>query len=190
MADIRTFIAIDLDAAIHETLAAVQQRLRQIDPVVVWVRPEGMHLTLKFLGNIPAGRVPEIAGALEGVAALFPPVHFAVAGAGGFPSARAPRVVWVGIREGAETLGRLAAAVDSALAEREFPREMRPFRAHLTLGRVKYAPPAALTTELDRLSGTVLGEMTATGMQLMRSDLSAQGARYTVLRQIPFTAAG
>lgn len=188
MAEIRTFIAIGIDQAILARLAELQQQLRQVAADVAWARPEGMHITLKFLGNVAEERIPAIAEALERVARQFTPFTIAVAGTGVFPNPRAPRVVWAGIREGSETLCVMAAAVDRELDALGFPREQRPFRAHLTLGRVKSpAHLAQLTTALTQHANEPFGAMRAGDMRLMRSELSPQGARYTALHHAVFS---
>jgi len=184
MADIRSFIAVAMDEGIIARLAALQQELRRAEAPVSWVRPEGMHLTLKFLGNVPEGQIPRIGDALQGVTAARAPFRICVEGAGAFPNLRRPRVVWADVREGREALIELAAAVDAALAGLGFPPEDRPFSPHLTLGRVK-AP-----NHLEHLAALIqshvddrFGEMTAREVILFRSELSPNGAKYTPLRR-------
>jgi len=187
MAEIRTFIAIAVDPVIITRLAGVQQQLRAAGADVGWTRPEGMHITLKFLGNVPQERMPAIGEALDAVAVRFAPFTISVEGTGGFPTVQRPRVLWAGIRAGSETLTAMAAAVDDALAALDFPRDARPFRAHLTLGRVKSpANLSGLSALLEAHARDSFGEMTAADMLLMRSELSPQGARYTALHRAGF----
>lgn len=183
MADIRSFIAVAVDETIISRLTALQQELRRADAPVSWVRPEGMHLTLKFLGNVPEADIPRIGDALHEVAVPRTPFRIGVEGAGAFPNLRRPRVVWADIREGREELIALATAVDDVLAGLGFPPEKRPFSPHLTLGREKEPK------QLERLIALVqshaddrFGEMTVNEVILFRSQLSPKGAKYTPLR--------
>lgn len=189
MSEIRSFIAVPVDEAIIAQLASLQQEFRRAEAPVGWVRPEGMHLTLKFLGNMPEAQAPALEAALRRAAAPFAPFPVRVESIGGFPNPRRPKVVRAGMREDTDTLAALAAAVDAATAALGFAPEERPFRPHLTLGRVK-APE-----RLDRLSALLqahaddrFGEMTVREVLLFRSDLSPRGARYTPLRRIALGA--
>ncbi len=185
MAEIRTFIAVEVDQAILARLSAVQQHLRTAEAQVSWTRTEGMHLTLKFLGSVPESRLPEIAQALELAAGVIGPFRVSVASTGGFPNLSRMRVVWAGIDTGAEELRTLADAVDARLAERGFPREERPFSPHITLGRVKAPEGGDRLAQLVRThQAEAYGEMLVSEIHLLRSDLSPTGARYTVLRAI------
>jgi len=188
MAEIRTFIAVHVIDAIIARMIAVQQALRCADADVSWARPEGMHLTLKFLGNVPETRIEAIGDALATVAARHAPFTAAVAGTGAFPTLARARVVWAGVTQGAEALGALAHDIEGTLAALEFEREHRPFNAHLTLGRVK-SPRGAneLATLLTAHANDVFGEMPVTEIVLMRSDLHPDGAQYTALRRAAVT---
>lgn len=183
MADIRSFIAVAVDEGIIARLAALQGELRRTDAPVAWVRPEGMHLTLKFLGNVPEARIPDIGDALREVAVNRKPFRISVEGTGAFPNLRRPRVVWADVREGREALISLAGAVDAALAGLGFPPEDRPFSPHLTLGRVK-APSRleGLTAQVESHAEDCFGEMTVNELILFQSELSPKGAKYTPLR--------
>ncbi|HEY3415747.1 MAG TPA: RNA 2',3'-cyclic phosphodiesterase [Armatimonadota bacterium] len=188
VADVRTFIATDIDPAIIARLAALQDVWRAAGAPVAWVRPTGMHLTLKFLGNVPEERLPTVADILTAVAQRHTPFNLTLAGTGGFPNLRRPRVLWVGVTEGAAELAELAREVDDELAALGFPREARPFSPHLTLGRVK-APERLeeLRRQVEAQGAEQFGTMRVEGLTFYRSDLSPQGARYTVLRMAPFT---
>ena len=187
MAQIRAFIAIELNDIVRDHLAALQQQLRQVDPTVSWARPEGMHLTLKFLGNVPEEQLPTLGDALEAVARQFAPFAVTVAGTGVFPNLRRPRVLWAGVQSADTPLAALAAAVDLAMAEHGFPREPRPFSPHLTLGRVKGVYNPQLTPILEQHGDELFGEVHVTELVLFRSELAPQGARYTALRRVPLT---
>jgi 2'-5' RNA ligase len=185
MAVVRTFIAVEMPEALIARLRTLQEALRAAGPGVAWVRPEGMHVTLKFLGDVAEEALPEIYQAME-TATAQAPFNLRVTGAGAFPTPRRPKTVWAGIDEGAEPLAQLAAAVEDALAALGFPREERPFRPHITLGRVKDPRgPQRLGELIAAHAGDVLGAMPVTEIVVMRSDLTPQGARYTPLRHVP-----
>ena len=185
MADIRSFIAVAVDDGIIARLAALQGELRRADAPVSWVRPEGMHLTLKFLGNVPEARIPDIGDALREVAAGRATFRVSMEGTGAFPNPRRPRVIWADVRDGRETLVELAGAVDAALAGLGFPPEDRPFSPHLTLGRVKISSHLEkLMALLESHAGDRFGEMAVTEVILFQSELSPKGAKYTPLRRM------
>ncbi len=185
---LRTFIAIELDEALKQTLAALQTRLRErlARGSVRWVRPEGIHLTLKFLGETPAAQVDEIGQAMVRAAAQVSPFTFTVGGLGCFPHTRRPRVVWVGLQEPTGALARLRNAVETQVAPLGFPTEERPFRPHLTLGRVQRgvsrskAREIGLAVEADP-PGTI-ARMHVTTVAYIQSELEPGGAVYTTLR--------
>jgi 2'-5' RNA ligase len=129
---------------------------------------------------VPAERLEAVAAALAGAVADFPAFHLALRGLGAFPSSTRPRVLWAGVGEGAGAAADLAGRIDAALLPLGFPREMRPFSAHVTLGRVR-------TPRADGRLGEALARGAPAGRQpvghvwLMRSELSPRGARYTEL---------
>ena len=188
---IRTFIAVELDQEIKDGLVSLQARLsRQVPPRSVrWVQLDGIHLTLKFLGDTPLEKVDLIEGALAQAAAEVGPFSFSVQDLGCFPNVRQPRVVWVGLQEPTGALTRLRDAVESHVAPLGFPTEKRPFSPHLTLGRVqRYASRSEVGKVGDVVAATVageLGEMTATVVSYIRSDLRPTGAVYTTLFEAP-----
>ena len=131
---VRAFIAVDLAAEVRRAVVRVKAELAQVRSEVRWVRDEGLHVTMKFLGSVP---VAELAAVREAIAHAVAPIgRFAVRahGLGAFPSLDRPRVLWIGI-EGTP-LNELAGALDDALAPLGFPRESRAFHPHVTLGRV------------------------------------------------------
>jgi len=181
----RAFIAIEVEETILERLRAVQQHLRTAGAQVTWVREEGMHLTLKFLGDIEDDHLPEITRLLQCATSTVTPFPFSVAHIGGFPTIAHPRVLWAGISDGAGTLCALADAVAKQLASCGFPREDRSFTPHITLGRVKSLTDNHLPELLRAHAEDIYGEMSVSEIHLMRSELSPAGARYTILQVIP-----
>jgi recombination protein RecA len=130
-------VAVLLPDGVRARVAATAAELREGAAAISWVRPENLHLTLRFLGVVDEAGLARVREALEEAAAWTAPFAVRLGGLGGFPSPRAPRVVWVGVEAGAEALAMLHARVESALAARGIPRETRPFHAHVTLGRAR-----------------------------------------------------
>ncbi len=176
----RAFIAVALPDSLKESLREVQERFKKVGGKVGWVRPAGMHVTLKFLGDVEEGMIPEIGGCMGRALGGRKAFTIGFSGAGVFPDLRRPRVLWVAAQEGAEELGEMAAALDPLLSEIGFDREKRPFRPHMTLGRIKVLGDrerlAALIAEHRE---TDVGRMTANAVRLVESRLRPDGAIYT-----------
>ena len=142
MPRIRTFIAVEMSPSVIGRVGDLIDKLRVAAAEVNWVRPQQMHLTLKFLGDVPDTETPDICRVVSSVAARFEPFEITCRGAGAFPNIRDPRTVWIGIEDGAEELKRLAVEVEDALkTELGYPKEQRGFHPHLTVGRVKRELP-------------------------------------------------
>ncbi|MDE2180518.1 MAG: RNA 2',3'-cyclic phosphodiesterase [candidate division NC10 bacterium] len=183
---IRAFVAANLDPDLKAALAGVQERLKATRADVGWVRPDNLHLTLKFLGQVEEGRIGAIGEAIAAATAGCGPVRLVFQGLGAFPSPRAARVVWIGLSHGAEALAELQARIEAKLESLGFAREARPFTAHLTLGRVRGpAHREQLARALAGASAEMLGDMLLDRIELMKSDLSAGGARYSILQSFP-----
>jgi len=188
---VRTFIAIELTPAILKRIGDLQARLKEDVPhgLVRWTRPGGIHLTLKFLGEVPVTQVDAIAEAMREACTPYASFSFAVGGLGCFPNPRRPRVIWVGVDEASGVLARLQRDVERAIKPLGYPPERRGFSPHLTLGRVKGRDRDALQalgTYVSRAQVRV-GEMRATSVSLMRSDLLPGGAVYTELATAPLS---
>ncbi len=185
----RTFIAIELDRELRNNLGRLQDRLAgQMAPGSVrWVRPEGIHLTLKFLGDTKLDQVEEVKAALARAVTGVGPFAFTVTGLGCFPTARQPRVVWVGIQELTGILPRLRDAVEDHVAPLGFPTEKRPFSPHLTLGRVHRRACKSEVREIGQVVASstigIVGEMTVTSVLYIKSELKPGGAVYTTLSE-------
>lgn len=186
----RLFVAVNLPSEIRDRLAAVQDSLRRAQADVSWVRAENIHVTVKFLGDTEEKRVQRIRSALIEVARDGAPFSLEVSGVGSF-GGRNPRVVWVGVGDGAEPLIELAGRVEAALGRVGFPRERRGFTAHLTLGRVRSPQNAeALLAALQEFHAEKFGTFTATQFELMQSALRPTGSVYTVLERFPLSEHG
>jgi 2'-5' RNA ligase len=187
MADrpLRLFFALELGAAARARAAAVAAALREpCGSEVRWVREESLHVTLRFLGSVDPARVEDLAREVGLATRSVAPFSASLAGVLVFPSPRRPRVIALGL-EPREALAALAAGVERGAVAAGFEPEERPFRPHLTLGRVR--DPRRFS-----LAAGVTGSVTAAGdawdvmeTVLFRSDLARSGARYTPLARIP-----
>jgi 2'-5' RNA ligase len=178
---VRTFLAIELDDAIRERLAAAQERLRSQAGGVKWVEAENIHLTLKFLGEIDEDVAPLVAEALGPVAAGIEPFEMRLAGLGAFPPHGAPRVVWAGVQEPSGRLLELHRRIERELEALGIEREDRPFTAHVTLGRIKDRPDPRLRHALDARAADDFGSQAVTHVTFFQSVLSPAGPTYTAL---------
>lgn len=134
---IRGFIAVELPRAVKEFLADTASDLKKCRADVKWVRPEAMHLTVKFLGDVRGDLIPAIEDELKRVLTHQSAMHMQVTGLGAFPGLNKPRVIWAGLKDTSGRLAPLAADVEKALEPLGFEAEKRPFSPHLTLGRVR-----------------------------------------------------
>lgn len=184
---IRTFVAIELNDAVKDVLVKAQQVLKRAPAgrLVRWVAPDGIHLTLKFLGDVSPNRVNEIAGTVRQTCRAFTPFELYLSHTGFFPDARRMRVVWVGIEGAVDELLRLQRSVEHDLNTIGFPPEGRGFQPHLTLGRVRdLARPAEREELAKRVLATSVDEqvkMLVPAVCLIRSELRPTGAVYTTL---------
>ncbi len=176
----RLFFAIDLTQEVRDGLEAARRELEGEFVGWRWVPPANIHLTLRFLGDVPDERVATRREAWEQATRDCAALRFEIGGVGVFPPHGAPRVLWCGVRGNKPTgeLQRLAASLEAAAREEGFAPERRPFRPHLTIaraqrGRRAQEPPAE--------SVGILGEVEATEIVLFRSHLSPHGASYTAV---------
>jgi len=181
----RLFIAIELPPEIKQGIAKVQEQLRAAGANAGWTRPEGIHLTLKFLGEVPELKGQEILQALAGATQGIGKLNLEVAGAGAFPNTKNPRVLWLGITGDVEKLGSLQAAVENAMTGLGFEREERKFSPHLTMARIKFSKPRDNWQQrIESIRDVKLGRFEADHVSLMKSELKREGAVYMELAQI------
>lgn len=189
----RLFVALEPPDPVRRRIAAAADAVRaaagRAAEDVRWVAPDGVHLTLQFLGAVPEERVEAVRAAVEGAAAGARPLALEVTGAGGFPNARRPRVVWLGLAGDVPALSALVADLGRRLAPLGFPPESRPFSPHLTLGRAR-DPRGA-----PGLGGALAAQAQADGfgwraaeLVLVESHLSPRGARYEAVARAPLGA--
>jgi len=186
---IRAFIAINLPQVVKTDLETFQRKLKSKIPTdwVRWTAPEQIHLTLRFLGNINIGSVPELESVLRNVCATVKPFELAAENFGWFPEGTRPRVLWVGVSGQLETLNQLAQAIISSTAKWGEP-EHRQFQAHLTIGRVK----TKIQTDLRKLTEILaqfkpgrFGQWQVTQIDLMQSQLYTTGPVYICIATAP-----
>lgn len=185
---VRVFVALNLPQDAKNVLSqAMQQLQEELPDGIRWVRPDGIHLTLKFLGDVDAGQVEPVLSAMGRVASLdeHSPFDLELTRLGMFPNAREPRVLWAGVGGDIPALTMLQESVDEAISGLGFPPERRPFRPHLTLGRVRDQATAAdrarIGAQVSRLSLGASPPWTVREMHLIHSNLTPAGAIYSCL---------
>jgi len=181
MSAIRTFIAAELSDEVRSQICGAIVRLRECLEGVRWVATENLHLTFKFLGNVEPDHLERVLCEVEGVARGSAPFVLSFSGLGVFPNVRRPRVIWVGVDDGSDDLIAIQKAVETALVRRGFPKDDKPFRPHLTVGRVRSKRPtpdlAALLSDIEvRPSPQMI-----THVSVFRSDLTPNGPIYKAL---------
>ncbi|MFZ5569778.1 MAG: RNA 2',3'-cyclic phosphodiesterase [Thermodesulfobacteriota bacterium] len=182
MNSMRVFIALELPETIIAALARVQKDLRPHGLKTKWVKPENIHLTLKFLGDIRPEQVEPVAGVLQRTVARKTAFPLTAKEAGVFPSIRRPNVFWIGLAGELAPLVLLQQELDRGLGELGFALETRPFKGHLTLGRFKGpVDPDRLIQALRSLADFQTPAFTAETVTLFRSDLHSAGPVYTRL---------
>jgi 2'-5' RNA ligase len=184
---IRTFIAVEIEASIRRAAVKLIDRLRQAGGDVKWVEPENLHLTLKFLGDLGADGVARVCRAVQRAVAGVPPFEIEIRGAGAFPNASRPQTIWLGAGEGEQPMAEVSERVESALEPLGFRRESRPFRTHLTIGRVRRdgGRTAGLGPALDEMAGYEAGRMPVEEVVVFSSQLLRTGPVYEALGRAP-----
>jgi 2'-5' RNA ligase len=185
MPRLRTFIAVEVSPRVVARAGDLIDKLRTAAAEIAWVRPQQMHLTLKFLGDVPDTETPDICRVVRQAVSEVEPFEIICRGAGAFPNVEHPRTLWIGIQDGADELKRLQATIDDVLKrELGYGKEPRGFHPHLTIGRVKRLAPGGS----EQLSG-LLAENAAFDADLAVIDevvtfasfLGRQGARHEPL---------
>lgn len=182
----RLFVAVDMPPGVKSALAtAVEELARDLQGPFGWVAPDNIHLTLKFLGDVDAGRVDDLGRALQQAVEPLEPFELHLAGTGTFPEGRRPSVVWAGLGGDLQALTRLQDMVESAMVAQGFEAEARAFQPHLTLGRVSGrlsdGTTDALRQSLASLRFAADESIEVRGVALVRSELGSGSARYTKL---------
>ncbi len=187
---LRAFIAISLPEPVLQGIVTAQETLKRSGLKIRWVRKEGIHLTLKFLGDIDRDSVEKISEAMERATGSFSPFTLWAEGIGVFPNLRRPRVAWVGLSGDIEILRALQRDLESQLSGLGFSKEKRPFKGHLTLGRVKgRLDGIKLQGALEDLGDYRTESFTARSIVLFQSDLRPDGAVYSRVAEVPLKSA-
>lgn len=182
MERVRTFTAIALNDEVRKNLVSLQRELSAGGAKVKWVEEENLHLTMKFLGDVDMSLIGEIGQVLQDSVAGFEPFTFTVCGAGAFPGTASARIVWVGATGSVETLTKIYNHLNENLARFGVARENRRYVPHITLGRVKSPSKGRELTELiKKNSEKVFGDVDASEILLMMSELSSSGPKYSIL---------
>jgi 2'-5' RNA ligase len=180
----RLFIAIGLGEDLREKLAEVSAGLARRLRGVAWVRPENIHLTLKFLGEVSEGDVPSLREILDETASHHRPFALRAGGLGAFPGPSRPRVIWAGLSGELESLSRLVREIEEELSALGFPAEERPYHPHLTLGRVKnQSGTGDLEKVFSQARAESLGPLSAAVLLLMKSTLTPDGALHELVSE-------
>jgi 2'-5' RNA ligase len=184
----RAFLAIELSAEVLSEISSIQARLKKaVQGTIRWVRPEAMHLTLKFLGDISENDIATISRVMADQAGAIKPFALDVGTLGAFPDMTRPRVIWLGIGGDVELLIRFQKSLDQALHGQGFPEEERVFSPHLTLARIKEPRGVIGLAKISEKTGKhAAGPFSARELVLFRSQLTPQGAIYSQLACFPF----
>jgi 2'-5' RNA ligase len=182
---IRAFIALTPPVTLQQSFADVQAALQRLSLAFRWVKPAQVHLTLKFLGDIPPERIDPIAHAMQQTVTTLAPFTVSLRGLGCFPSPTHPRALWMGVQAAPDTLQPLHLRLETALAPLGFTPDNRPFRPHLTLARGQQRVNSRqLTTVLEAYRDRHFGDMLVEHVSLLQSQLHRDGAVYTMLRSV------
>ena len=183
MSQIRSFIAIELSPPLRHHIEKIQNELKSATTDVRWVRSEGIHLTLKFLGAIDEQRVDEIGDRIEECVADTTIFTVTVGSLGAFPNSEHPKVIWLGIEDERGVLQNVQQTIDTRLTSLGFTAEKRTFSPHLTLGRIKSPKGRRTVSErLKTMGKCECGTLDVKEIFLFKSDLKPSGAVYTKLK--------
>lgn len=185
----RCFIAIELSDKVTSLLCEIEERLKKSKANIKWVKPENIHLTLKFLGNIKEENADEISQKMKKACKKYKPFTIEVTGIGIFPNLRAPRVIWAGILEN-NTLQQIQESIDLEMMSLGFEREKRKFKPHLTLGRFRSGTgKEGILEEIKTHEKNSFGTVHAQSISLMKSELHPEGARHTKISEVTLNTA-
>ena len=187
---LRSFIAVEIPLAIQNAIASNIASMKNAfpKPLIRWVAPRNVHLTLKFLGDVSPASLERLAGTLKVEAASHEMFSMSVGGLGAFPSHRRARVLWIGL-QAPPALAALQRSVDAAAAQLGYPKEDRPFSPHLTIGRVALTVSAVdlkhIQSALEATKVDNLGTVHVQAIHIFKSDLQPGGSVYTQLYTMP-----
>jgi len=189
----RVFIAIELPQAIKDSLNSIQEKLKTSGADVKWVRPQNIHLTLKFLGEISEEQLAKIKTTLDNTAKDKKKFSIRISSLGAFPKINSPRVIWVGIDKGDREIQELAKALEERIEKIGIPKEDRSFSSHITIGRIRSNQArdklVATLKSLENHFKETPQELVVQRISLFKSTLTPQGPIYEVLKEVNLTTA-
>lgn len=188
---LRLFVAIVLPEAVRNEILRAQRELQPLVPRVAarWTRPDQFHLTLRFLGNVPTDAIEDLKRSVGAVCRNTPPLSLRAQGVGFFPNPRSHRIVWVAINDGEGHLVDLQQRIEMAVGPFSPEAGEKNFAGHVTLGRLKNPKPSVsrgLAARAQLFENQIFGNWTAEEVEIIRSELSCGGARYTPLAGFRF----
>ncbi len=182
---LRLFIAVELEEALRQLVSSLVEPLRRTGADVKWVQTGNLHMTLKFLGDVPEESLGVVVDTAKRALAAFGRFEIGLGGVGTFPPAGKPRVIWIGLEDARGQLAAMSSSLEKAFAAVGFPAEERPFKGHLTLGRVRSPKGVERLRPLIAGAAVPAGKrMTVEKVLLFRSVLTAAGPIYTVLDRV------
>jgi 2'-5' RNA ligase len=183
VARVRTFVAVDLNAAVRRQAQLLIHELAARTTAVKWVSAEQLHVTVKFLGDVDDTELYEVCRAVDRAVSKLKPFEVICRGVGAFPHAHRPRTLWLGLEDPAHRMAQLQQQVEAEFASLGFPRDVRPFHAHVTIGRVevRHRRWGQLTDELDQYAERELGSFPVNQCTVYTSELTPTGPIYTAI---------
>lgn len=180
----RTFVAVKLDPNIKENLSVIVRHFKKISSGINWVRPEAMHVTLKFLGNTEEQKADQIGEVMDRISRNHGSFHLTCIGIGAFPQkSRKPKIIWAGFNE-YDPLKTIHSEIEAELEKIGFPREKRSFHPHMTLGRIKKSSGLhTLIPEIEKVKQKDFGVTKVDRITLFKSTLTPSGAIYDILHE-------
>lgn len=177
------FCAFELPEAVRSRIDLHSRNVREAVPEAAasWSRPENVHLTMKFFGNVDQAQVPMISAAAERVVKEFSPVEVEVEKTGVFPRPSRPQVLWIGVNDSSGALAKLQQRLEDEFAREEFPKEDRAFRPHLTIARIRRPQNADRLAQIHLASEFSAVAVRFDQLILFRSELSSKGSKYTAI---------
>ncbi len=179
---VRAFIAIELNETLRRQLEAAQKRLKTSGADVKWVEPKNIHLTLKFLGDVPKEKIDELCVAIECGLKGFKKFEFQVSDLGSFPPKGTPRIVWAGVSLGDDLLSQIVASLEKHIAPFYEKKDDKKFSAHITLGRVRSAKNIQALISLLKQNITLSEKQFIEHITLFKSDLTPAGPAYSIIK--------
>jgi len=179
---IRAFIAVELPTDLKDTIAQIQTELKKSGADVKWVKPENCHITIKFLGDVSSEQIGSIQRVLDECGRSQESFRLTMNSAGAFPTTDKPNIIWLGLTDENNRLAEITAGVEERLSNIGFPKEARPFTAHITIGRTRSGSTKALSQTLKTMT-VPTHNIDIKTLTLFQSKLSSTGPSYSVLFQ-------